>query len=391
MGNFINLSDKQATQIQDKIEVYRDSFFHRSSGTALPEINYLGKFEKSPSNSFVEEFFVSMPIKNQEIIIIDILQTLLTSINQNFTLGLLFDNCSDKSLKVCMDFFSDYFDKFHNLSTVHFLQSNGELFESTYENILFLLCTQKYFVSIQADNFFTDKTFLERSVLAFSKLPRLFVISGKAIVSFKILSSLKVNANKILHSYDYFINFGVKGVHKKKLGFYVPALGYFGDRANPPSSYMQFKTRQLNTLYLGEAVIRGPVIWLSEVFRKFGGFNDIAFTLGRDDCDLSFRAFHEGYVAGYLPCSAFSVYEHGTTRKKRSQKDQIELDNRLALSKNNPSTLMKFWRDELSPSFMDTLHINKVVNRKNYGKSIFLLDKSFFSNFSNFFRLKNFK
>lgn len=391
MGNFINLSDKKAAEIQDKIEDYRDSFFHRSSGTTLPEIIYLGKFDKSPHNLFTEEFFVSMPIKNQETIIVDILQTLLSNINQNFILGLLFDNCSDKSLNVCKDFFSDSFDKYPNLSAVYFIQSNGELFESTSENILFLLCTQKYFVSIQADIFFTDKTFLERSAVAFSKLPRLFVISGKAIVSFKILPRLKVTANKLLHSYNYFINFGVRDAHKKKLGFYFPALGYFGDLANPPKSYMQFKMRQLNTLYLGEAVIRGPVIWLSEIFRKFDGFNDIAFILGRDECDLCFRAFLEGYIAGYLPCKAYSIYEQGTTRKKRSQKDQTELDRRLAISKSNPSNLMKFWRGELSLNFIEILHRNKVGIKKNYGKSIFLLDKSYFSNFSNFFRLKNFK
>lgn len=391
MGNFVNLPDKQAAQIQDKIESYRDSFFHRSSGATLPVINYLGKFEKSPSNSFTEEFFVSMPIKNQEKIIIDILQTLLSNITQNFTLGLLFDNCSDKSLKVCKEFFSDSFDKYQNLSTVYFVQSNGELFESTSENILFLLCTQKYFLSIQADNFFTDKTFLERSVKAFSKLPTLFVISGKAVVSFKILSKLRIIANKILHSYNYFINFGVRNVRKKKLGFYFPTLGYFGDLANPPNSYMQFSTRQLNTLYLGEAVIRGPVIWLSDIFRKLDGFNDIAFTLGRDDCDLCFRAFLEGYIAGYLPCRAFSVYEHGTTRKKRSQEDQIQLDNRIAISKNNPSNLMKFWKGEISPDLIYKVHRNNVDIKKNYGKSIFLLDKSYFNNFSNFFRLKNFK
>jgi GT2 family glycosyltransferase len=376
VGDFANLSDEQAGLIQDKIEKYRFGFFQRSSGTTLPEINYLGKFDKSSGSQVTEQFFVSMPVKNQEKIIIDILQTLLKNINQNFRLGLLFDNCSDNSLNVCKEFFTNSFNEYSNLSVVYFIQSNGELFESTSENVLFLLCRQKYFVSIQSDIYFTDKTFLERSTKAFTLLPRLFAISGKAIISFEVLTNLKIKANKLWHSYNFFINFRFSSPYKKKLGFYSPFFGYFGDLAQPPKSYMQFNKKQLNTLYVGEAVIRGPVIWVAEVFRKFYGFDDVAFTLGRDDCDLCFRALLQGYISGYLPCSAFSIYEQGTTRKKRSQTDQTELDNRISISKNNPGILMQFWKGELSQNLVKDLQRIKRTTKKIYGRSIFLVDES---------------
>ena len=133
--------------------------------------------------------------------------------------------------------------------------------------------------------------------------------------------------------------------HVKKLGLYLPYLGYFGDLSRPPKSHMRFSNRQLNSIYLGQAIIRGPIVWLSEVFQELNSFDDIGFPLGRDDCDMSLRGALKGYSVGYIPCTAYSIYEEGTTRKSRKSQDQIALDARLDLSKQFPGQLNKYQRN----------------------------------------------
>ena len=166
------------------------------------------------------------------------------------------------------------------------------------------------------------------------------------------------------------------GCQRIRLGYYLPRLGYFGDLSSPPDDTMRFKRKELNTLYLGEALIRGPVIWNAEMFRKLGGYNDVAHPLGRDDCDLCFRAYLSGYVSGYLPCRAFSIFNQGTTRKKRSTNDQRTLDERNLLATKIPSQLLEYWNGRL-----DSISVKQLKQQKNkfkniYGNSIFLTKKS---------------
>lgn len=378
MSEFISSTCMTTREIQESFEQYRASFTKRSEGFALPDIKYYGKFSKNVEKITDKDFFISIPIKNQASIIVNVLTTLLKNIDHVISVGLIFDNCSDRSLGVCLDFFEINFKRYPNLAAVHFVTSNGELFEATAENISFLLCNQKYFVSLQSDIYFTDKTFLSRADKAFDVIPELFAVSGKAIVTFNIMSKFKIHLNRIFHFHNFALKFLpiYKGV--KKTGFYLPYLGYFGDLSHPPDSYMYFSSSQINKLYLGEAVIRGPIVWLTETFRKLNGFNDVGFVLGRDDCDLSFRGFLNGHLSGYLPCTCFSIYEQGTTRKPRSIEDQISLKGRQELSQNFPGRLTNFWGKNSDHYTFEKKAINQLKTHfKNaYGSSIHLSDKS---------------
>lgn len=376
MENWINFTDRKIVEVQTKINEYREDFFQRSSGIHLPNTICVGGLEKTTNQELSIDYFVSMPVKNQEKIIKNVLYDLVSGINKNFKLGLLFDNCSDESFRMCKDFFSKSPLSLKHLQEVYFIKSDGELFESTAENILFKLCSQKYFVSVQSDSYFVDVSFLHRSDVAFSLVPNLFAISGKALVSFKALTKLKAFFNSLLHSFNVIRKLKPLGIRKVRLGLFVPKLGYFGDMSSPPDVLMKFKKKELSTLFLGEAIIRGPVVWKAEVFRELNGFDDVAHPLGRDDCDICFRAFLSGYLSGYLPCVAYSIFKQGTTRKKRSSGDQESLDARIFLAKRFPSRLSDYWNGELDSRLIKQLNQQKDVLKMNYSKSIFLANES---------------
>jgi hypothetical protein len=378
MGEFISSDSMATSNIQERFEKYRASFTMRSEGFMLPNIKYCGKFSQNIEQMTDEDFFISIPIKNQELIIVNVLTTLLNNVENVMSIGLIFDNCSDRSLDLCLDFFNDNFKLYPNLVDVYFITSNGELFESTAENILFLLCDQKYFVSLQSDIYFTDKTFLNRASKSFALIPELFAISGKAIVTFNIMSKFKKYLNRVFHFHNSIFRFLPNCRAMKKTGCYLPFLGYFGDLSKPPKSYMHYSSRQRNKIYLGEAVIRGPVVWLSKTFRELNGFDDVGFVLGRDDCDLSFRGFLNGHISGYLPSTSYSIYEQGTTRKPRSIEDGIALTVRQELSNKFPGRLVNFWDNRSIDIAFEkkTISQMKIQFKSAYGSSINLSDIS---------------
>jgi len=328
---------------QKNIEMYRSSFAIRSGGVQLPSITYIGEFSTKVTSRNMSDLYISIPVKNQEAIIESVLTMLIDNTNLSFSIGLLFDNCTDNSLQLCADFFENKYSLYPNLISVHFIKSDGELFEATAENITFLFCGQKYFMSLQSDIYFADKSFLARAIRVFEEKSNVFAISGKAIVSFKIMSKLQTYLSTIFHSYNILLQIFPKARSKRKLGCYFPFLGYFGDLSRPPKSFMGYSRKQLSSFYIGEAVIRGPILWRSAIFRKLSGFDDIGFPLGRDDCDLCFRAYIEGYLSGYMPCESYSIYNQGTTRKPRSIADQKALTEREVLARKFPGDLARYW------------------------------------------------
>jgi hypothetical protein len=114
---------------------------------------------------------------------------------------------------------------------------------------------------------------------------------------------------------------------------------------------MQFSNKQLLTIYPGQAIIRGPLIWRSEFFEQLNGYDDLAYFLGRDDCDLSLRGLVQfEYFVAYLPCRSYSNPLEGTTRKPRAPEAVAELQKRADLANNFNGSLSSLWTGEFAVS-----------------------------------------
>jgi len=331
---------------QEKCDSYLENFKNRSDGFYLGVVRYEGHFFRNSNDSIIEELFVSIPVKNQESIIISVIENFLQNCELKVTLGFVFDNCTDESMNHVLKYFKQNFRDLKKVNKVIILSSRSELFESTCDNLLFKFCHSKYFMSLQADIFFQDKLFLEKSIKLFSQLPNLFGISGRAVVSFSRTDEKQPLSFVKLFDSIFQIIFYLQ--RKKRLPHVYTSYNYFGDVSNFPNTKMHFTISELHTLYIGDAIIRGPVIWDSKKFSALGALDDVAFFLGRDDCDICLRATQKKWIVGYLPCTYASISMNGTSRKPRGV-DAIEaMDKRSGLSLLFPGELHRFWDRENS-------------------------------------------
>ena len=100
-------------------------------------------------------------------------------------------------------------------------------------------------------------------------------------------------------------------------------------------------------IWLGETVMRGPLLIDRQKFNKLGGFDTRRFFLGYDDHDLALRGFNEfGYRCGFVPVSFYSPLKAGTTRKPRSLRSELEILRKLMEIRPN-------WRSSSLANFTD--------------------------------------
>ncbi len=331
---------------QKLINQYRQEFEAESKGFKLPQINYEFTIARNEV-AIAPEFFIAIPIKNQENLIREVLKNLVPRLEFPFEIGLLFDNCEDSSFQIAVETILEAIEGNDMLNQVHFVRSMDELFESTCENVLFRLCDAKYFVSFQADTLIEDSSFFERCQSAFRNVPNLLGVSGRATVPFMPSKLLKARLISLLFSTKSLTILFPRVFRERRLGPFLKGKDYFGDTSGFPFPRMKFSSRDLTTLFVGQALIRGPIVWSAEKFRNLGGFNDIAFFLGRDDCDLSLRGLKNGFVVGYLPCAQISNPNHGTTRKPRAEAVQARLVERAELHSAHDGTLDSYWETPL--------------------------------------------
>jgi hypothetical protein len=331
---------------QEICDSYVEDFKNRSKGFNLGNVKYVGHFSKNSNETTTEDIFVSIPVKNQEAIIVRVVEDFLQNCEQRITLGFVFDNCTDESLNNTLVYFEHNFVDLDKVNKVIILSSEKELFESTCDNLLFKFCHSKYFMSLQADIFFQDKNFVRKSINLFNQLPNLFGISGRAVVSFSLIEVKQPIS--IVKFFDFMLKIICYLNRKKRLPKQHKNVNYFGDVSNFPNSKMHFTKRETHTLFIGDAIIRGPLIWDAHKFSSLGALDDVAFFLGRDDCDICLRASYKKWIVGYLPCFYSSSSINGTSRKPRSADTIKCMDERSDLSLLFPGELHNFWNIENS-------------------------------------------
>lgn len=99
-------------------------------------------------------------------------------------------------------------------------------------------------------------------------------------------------------------------------------------------------------LWLGQTVMRGPLAIRRDLYDAVGGFDDAAFFLGFDDHELSLRAWvTKKFRVAYLPIGFESPLQQGTTRKKKTLKNNFEIFLlMLRVARKRKNSLLK-WPD----------------------------------------------
>ena len=342
MSETTDISELIREDFQGCIDQYLSEFQIRANGFILPKVIYEYTLAQKKIHSD-PVFYIGIPVKNQESIITQVLEQLIMRLTSPTEIGLLFDNCTDRSFQQANDFLRREMSKYENLIRVHFLQSDDELFESTCENILFKLSDASYVVSFQADILLLDDTFFERSEKAFSKVDKLLGISGRATIPLMPIKSITLRLTSWLSIRNLLTALFPRLFYKRILGPFLKGFSYFGDTSGYPTPVMNFSKSQVNSVYIGQSLIRGPIVWSRENFQRLGGFNDVSYYLGRDDCDIALQGLMHELKVGYLPCVQASNPKNGTTRKPRTERAQQSLKERSNLAKMHPGELDSFW------------------------------------------------
>lgn len=107
--------------------------------------------------------------------------------------------------------------------------------------------------------------------------------------------------------------------------------------------------RDTPAAWLGQTVMRGPLLIDRAKYEQLGGLNSAAFFLGYDDHDLAIRAwFERGWRVGFVPVEFESRLEFGATRQKTNFARNLELYRNLkSISRYRERTGLFKYRNEI--------------------------------------------
>ena len=261
---------------------------------------YLNKIsEKTPIISIV------MPIFNQEEIIVDNLKSIIKHTTVfNYELILIIDCCSDNTENKVLEYMKEN-NYSSNLIKITILKSNIPLFETSADNLGFIISEGKYILEIQADMKMTETGYNVKLLKPFLKYDTVIGVSGRCC------HNLTNN----------------KGIGK---------LGYSIEQ--PLNNDID-----KNAFYVAETCNRGPLMLDVSKLKELGYLDERNFYLDNSDHDLFCRAYYfKKWICGYIPIEFESELKNGSTRKPRDEINKKWLDIRKEMSKNNSGFIYKY-------------------------------------------------
>jgi|TARA_X000001382_G_scaffold99076_1_gene73509 glycosyltransferase involved in cell wall biosynthesis len=239
-------------------------------GQAEPEIIFYSE------NDIPFEYSVVVPVFNQEAIIEKNIQSIIENMDSNFEFILILDNCVDNTKGVVLDYFEN--NTFPNIAKVVVVEQNTPVFETTCDNIGFVLSSGKYIVEIQAD--------MEMVEYGFNS-----------------------NLARGLQQYDDVIGVSGRCTHVFGTAHGVGKLGEYVEKTLDPSL-------DRNVLYMYGTCNRGPLILDRDKLKYMKYMDEQNYFLDASDHDLFARAYAEmDWRCGYIPMEFESPLVDGSTRK----------------------------------------------------------------------------
>lgn len=327
---------------------------------------------------------VVMPCFNQQEIIGEVLAQLVSSMKSYFELIIIDDASSDKTLEKIRDFSNGDFER-TKLTGIKIYSNPRSGFETYCDSFGFKIASGEFLLEIQADMFINDSGFDIRMIEALNIHQDVFALSGRGTHDIgEVVSAYgeTLGTDRAYSSNLLAFGFGIflkRLIGKLKRGFSVGKFSQ-GTRLRPESNDYRFNSKNIfpeilefeatgragllgdliekldlaeeqipRKLYLGETVMRGPLMIRADIYREIGGLNVNSFYQGFDDHELMLQAWRSlGKRCGYIPVNVYSNLNQGTTRKAKSFKSEFQiLMKTLKISLNRKSTeLYKLSRGE---------------------------------------------
>lgn len=335
------------------VELMHSSIFIRKIA------EYVQNSKAVPIISFV------VPVFNQESVIREHLIQIVTNSSLIHEIIIINDSSSDKSRDMVLEFISDIKNgadtDYVKTIAVSFFETRIPWYETKCDDFGIGVAKSNFIIEIQADMKIKEKDFDHKLLKILSTDDALFAISGRGTHKISELSSSSERRRQSLKkAYFLFrkkmsikrflyklVSENSRAIPTKKsteitsnqdftseifpspqsfenngragfLGTLIEKVPYDGDN---------LYTRQIKTnsgkIWIGETVMRGPLLLRKDYYKMIGGFNTKAFFLGNDDHDLFIRAKDFGLKVGYSPVVFASPLNLGSTRKGKKTVSEI--------------------------------------------------------------------
>lgn len=293
-----------------------------------------------------------VPYFNQAMRICRTLSSLSKSMSSVFELIIIDDASTDGSVDEVLSCLGQ-FAEVGNLARIRLLKMHRSHFETECDALGFLLADGDYLLEVQADMEVDDPGFDSRMVKALAEFDDLLMVSGRGTEPLlPIAESYRRTQGSVVAHTDTLWGYAWSRVRhrtaKRLLNPFnrkqlqspsttsVPSweaaaqsifpdaqrfiqTGEAGRLGNLVEVSLPPDRVPTDRIWLGQTVMRGPLMIDRARLRRVGGLDDTRFFLGFDDHDLAVRAFlQHGLRCGYLPVVFHSPIEAGTTRKHRS-------------------------------------------------------------------------
>ncbi len=302
-GAFINSPQPLADQAEPTVAAFRN--FTATTATA-------------PRTSVV------MPVHNQAGIIIRNLNSLIVNVAGTFELFIICDACTDGTLEAVRSWVdalpANLYMRDILLFSIVLIDQSTPVFETTADNMGFLLARGRYVLEVQADMRMIQYGFNRQLEKAFATGDDVFAVSGRCA-----------------HNYSGIQGFGKINQHVE-------------ERSN-------IKPQHLATFFIHQTCNRGPLLIDRARLVDLGFLDEQNFWLGDDEHDLMARAAARGWVCGYIPMEFFSPLADGSTRKPRSPANQTVYDARAARARPAMTALAAAKKDTraFQPTFRNII------------------------------------
>lgn len=299
------------------------------------------------------EIGILIPVYNQDVNISRVLESLTLNVCYQSDL-LIIDDCStDDTVQEVIKYLklnkTELVEKFNKILLI---KNKKSYFETHCDYYGIEILRNRFVIEIQSDMIITEKFFDVKMVKALTAYQDVLAVSGRGThqitpvmnIYRKSLGAEQSYSKSLMHHIINRIFYQVKrilrlvvrrktlqivsneaieyfDIHNELTFLRTGEAGRLGDLINLEQNKINLSA---NKMYLGQTVMRGPLIIDSEKYFEVGGFNKDYFFQGFDDHELFLKAWlDKKYRVGYVPVGFSSPLSIGTGRKPRSLKSEI--------------------------------------------------------------------
>jgi glycosyltransferase involved in cell wall biosynthesis len=321
----------------------------------LPKINNLRTqvLYSSKENANSASVAIIIPYYNQAKLIERNLSSIIDNLELLAELVVIDDSSTDNTLEVLLNFIKHLGSKQKSkLVSIKILYNQASEFETYCDSVLIDNCNTKHIIEIQSDMQILQKGFDTKLLSAICADPRLIAVSARGVQPIigilngysNNLGSVGTNAKTmlvyLLKRVKYHLRFLVsylksrqpldfskfEATHSEEMDADFLSTGSAGRLGMKICRPLDKFYASKKILYIGETIMRGPIIIDKDKYYEVGGLDVKGFFLGYDEHDLFARAYLEcGYRVGFTPLDFSSPLEDGTMRKRRTLKNELQI------------------------------------------------------------------